>query len=112
MRNPFKPRHITPSDAWGILDTLTPAQLCAALPTTIDQSKGFKLDYLGTEPIDSPIILALPVPRTSQHVYFIVEDFEYFATINHAELFETLTSDLDTPSYETIPELTPAHTMS
>lgn len=112
MRNPFKPRHILPQDAWEILDTLTPAQLCASLPVTIDQSKGFKLSYLGTEPIDSPICFSLPVPNTSTRVHFIVEDFEYFATINHTELFETLTSGLDAPEYVTIPELTPAHTMS
>lgn len=106
MFNFRKPVFTSAHDAWEILDSLTPAQLCAALPTAIDQSKGFKLSYLGTEDIDSPICFALPTTNKNEYVYFIVEDFEFFQDIDHESLFDSLTNDLSMPSYESIPALT------
>lgn len=92
---------ITPERAWALIDALSPEALCASLPSVIDQSRGFKLSYLGTEPIVSPIVLSLPITsrylkRTTGHAHFLVEECQFFdSSLDYDSLFSDLTSTLN-----------------
>ena len=80
----------------------------ASLPSAIDPTRGFKLSYLGTEPIDSPIVFALPITsrylkRTTGYAHFLVEECQFFdSSLNYDDLFADLTASL---SIELDPQL-------
>lgn len=90
---------ISESDAWGILDQLSPEALCATLPRAVDQSRGFKLTYLGTEDIISPIVFSLPIPGSSDLAYFLTEDCQFYdGLMDYEQIFSDLTSTLELSS--------------
>ena len=90
---------ITESEAWDILDQLSPEALCASLPHSVDQSRGFKLTYLGTEDIISPIVFSLPIPGSSDLAYFLTEDCQFYEDLmDYDQVFSDLTTSLDLSS--------------
>lgn len=87
---------ITESEAWDILDQLSPEALCATLPHTVDQSRGFKLTYLGTEDIISPIVFSLPIPDSTDLAYFLTEDCQFYDELmDYEQIFSDLTTSIE-----------------